>query len=437
MAVSPSTFGPKPQFELASGVPAVGNLLFFYVAGSVNTKQDTYTNSTGGSANTNPIVLNSLGQPPNEIWFTDGLVYKVVYAPAGDTDPPSSPIWTIDNLRGINDSLTLQQDQWVAFGGVPTFVSGTSFTLVGDQTSTLHAGRRIKTTNSGGTVYSIIKTSVFGVLTTITVANDSGVLDSGLSAVSYGILSRINPSIPGMTEIWDSGGNEILRFVPTASAVNGIAIVNAATGQPPVITTSGEANNNLDVRASGTGVFRIQDPVDSTKRAGFDVSGISSGTARLFTFPNASTTFVGTDTTQTLTNKTLTSPVLNTGVSGTAVADQTAMEAASSTSLIATPGRMINHPGMTKAWGHGNYAGAADAGFNLSSVTDNGTGDQSYNMSITMNGQYIANVTADSNTNHTCIILNKNATSVQVGTLNIVPAFTDATASNFEVHGDL
>ena len=140
MTVNVSPFGPKPQFLLSTGLPAVGNQLFFYAAGS-STKQNTYTDSTGGSANSNPIVLNSLGEPTNEIWFTGGQSYKVVYAPSTDTDPPSSPIWTVDNIRGINDT-TVTQDQWVASGLTPTFVSATSFTLAGDQTSTFQAGRR-------------------------------------------------------------------------------------------------------------------------------------------------------------------------------------------------------------------------------------------------------------------------------------------------------
>ena len=58
-----SPMGPKPQFELTDGTPAVGYKLFTYVGGSVNTKQPTYTDYTGGSSNTNPIVLNTLGQP--------------------------------------------------------------------------------------------------------------------------------------------------------------------------------------------------------------------------------------------------------------------------------------------------------------------------------------------------------------------------------------
>lgn len=194
MAVNPSALGPKPQFELADGAPAVGNKLFFYVAGSVNTKQNTYADSTGSVANTNPIVLNSLGMPTTQIWWTAGLAYKVVYAPSNDTDPPTSPIWTIDNLLGINDATLTQATEWVA-GPTPTFLSATSFSLVGDQTQTFQPGRRLRSINSGGTVYSTILTSVFGAVTTVTVANDSGALDSGISAVSYGLISASNPSI--------------------------------------------------------------------------------------------------------------------------------------------------------------------------------------------------------------------------------------------------
>jgi hypothetical protein len=97
MSVNVSPLGVCPQFELATGLPAVGGKLFFYVAGST-TKQDTFTNSTGSVANANPLILNSLGQPSTEIWWTVGQSYKVVYAPSTDTDPPSSPIRTWDNL---------------------------------------------------------------------------------------------------------------------------------------------------------------------------------------------------------------------------------------------------------------------------------------------------------------------------------------------------
>lgn len=194
--VYPSTFGPTFQWENGAGEPAVGDKVFFYIAGS-NTKQNTYTESTGSTANPNPVVLNALGMPPDEVWFEQGLLYKVVWAPSTDTDPPTNPIRTWDNLSGIGDPsfVTSNSSEWVLYSQPATFVSGTSFTVAGDQTSTFQIGRRVKTENSGGAiVYSTITNSVFGAVTTVTLANDSGSIDSGISAVYYGIISPSNTS---------------------------------------------------------------------------------------------------------------------------------------------------------------------------------------------------------------------------------------------------
>lgn len=180
------------QFIDANGNPYTGAQLFWYVAGS-STKQSTFTESTGSVANTNPIVLNSAGRCPQPVWLTTGVAYKLVLSPSNDTDPPSSPIWTIDVLTGINDS-TSSQSEWVS-GPSPTFISATSLSLAGDQTSIFTIGRRLRTTNTSGTIYSTITNSVFGTSTTLTVANDTGSLDSGLTAVSYGLLSALNPSL--------------------------------------------------------------------------------------------------------------------------------------------------------------------------------------------------------------------------------------------------
>jgi hypothetical protein len=158
-----------------------------------------YTDNTGVPTWTNPLVLDSGGNlgGSNEIWIPAGLPAKFVLAPSTDTDPPSSPYWTRDNISGVNDP-TGSFTEWVPSGLTPTFLSATSFTLVGDQTLIFTPGRRLKTTNTGGTVYSTILTSVFGALTTVTVVNDSSTLDAGLSAVWYGLISSENDSLPGI-----------------------------------------------------------------------------------------------------------------------------------------------------------------------------------------------------------------------------------------------
>lgn len=189
------------QFLDANGNPYSGAKLFTYSVGST-TKVTTYKNEAGSSSHANPIVLNTKGEPADgsgvayPIWQIGGTAVKYVLAPSTDTDPPLSPIETWDNIDGINDTSTTL-DQWVT-APTPTYIGTTSFSLAGDQTSNAHIGRRVKTTNSGGTIYSTITATAYTTLTTVTVVNDSGTLDSGLSALSYGLLTSTNGALPAV-----------------------------------------------------------------------------------------------------------------------------------------------------------------------------------------------------------------------------------------------
>lgn len=230
MAVKISPVG-RQQFFTSQGAVAAGYKLFCYAAGTA-TKQSTYTDSTGNTANANPIVLDSAGRTPSGLWLTDGLGYKFVLAPSNDTDPPTSAIWSEDNIRGVNDTTTTI-DQWLASGLTPTYISATSFSFAGDQTSTFHPGRKIKTTNTGGTVYSRIVSSIFAAVTTIIVENDSGTLDSGLSAVSYGLLSATNDSVPWISETagfarWSADATGAALTFRKSRGTNGYTIVQDA-----------------------------------------------------------------------------------------------------------------------------------------------------------------------------------------------------------------
>ena len=65
------------QFFDNNGVPLSGGLLYTYAAGGT-TPLATYTTQTGNIANSNPIVLDSSGRPPNEIWLNGNYNYKFV-----------------------------------------------------------------------------------------------------------------------------------------------------------------------------------------------------------------------------------------------------------------------------------------------------------------------------------------------------------------------
>ena len=86
--------------------------------------------------------------------------------------------------------------EWLKFGDTPTYVSGTQFTVPTNRTSVYSVGRRVRANVTAGTVYGTITVSAYTSLTTVTVALDSGSLDSGLSEVDVGIMNPANTSMP-------------------------------------------------------------------------------------------------------------------------------------------------------------------------------------------------------------------------------------------------
>lgn len=99
MAVNLSSLGgAAAQFFDNNGSPLVGGKLYTYAAGTT-TPQATYTSSSGLTAHTNPIVLDSAGRVPSgQIWLTEGAVYKFVV-----TTSTGSTIATYDNIYSILD----------------------------------------------------------------------------------------------------------------------------------------------------------------------------------------------------------------------------------------------------------------------------------------------------------------------------------------------
>ncbi len=85
---------PVQRFVDNNGNPCSGCKVFTYTAGTM-TKLATYTDSTGATPNVNPVILNTRGEAG--IWLTGGP-YKFVLSPSTDSDPPTNPFWTVDNI---------------------------------------------------------------------------------------------------------------------------------------------------------------------------------------------------------------------------------------------------------------------------------------------------------------------------------------------------
>jgi len=95
MAVNLSPIGNGFQFFDNNGAPLNAGKIYTYQAGS-STPLATYTESSGLTANANPIILGTSGRPPNEIWLTEGFFYKFILKDSSDVT-----IQTYDNLYGI------------------------------------------------------------------------------------------------------------------------------------------------------------------------------------------------------------------------------------------------------------------------------------------------------------------------------------------------
>ena len=98
---------------------------------------------------------------------------------------------------------------------------------------------------------------------------DSTVSITGISTTATGtvltltdtsINSTQNIQLPNAKAIADDSGNEYLKFVKTASAVNEISITNSATGNSPDLSVTGsDTNIGLSITTKGTGLIKLND----------------------------------------------------------------------------------------------------------------------------------------------------------------------------------
>jgi len=118
MTVYLSAFaGAGAQFFNDDNEVLSGGKIYTYEAGTSSAKP-TYTSATGTTANPNPIILDSGGRLPEDMWLLAGSIYRFVL-----TDQDDVQIGSYDNIPGINDGSVLS----VPFSSItakPTTLAG-------------------------------------------------------------------------------------------------------------------------------------------------------------------------------------------------------------------------------------------------------------------------------------------------------------------------
>ncbi|HET8730476.1 MAG TPA: hypothetical protein VFM34_05135 [Moraxellaceae bacterium] len=174
--------------------------------------------------------------------ITDLSTTAASNSPAG-SDPISTNL--DDYLRAIQAILRAESlnKSWEAPGHTATWLSATQFTIPTDVTSTYRVGRRIKATLAGPTyAYSTITASAFAAgVTTVTVANDSTVLSSPISAIEVG---------PDSIAMIESGS-----AVASRAWVQALAATTAAAGILEILDSTEFATGTDSTRAMVASLF--------------------------------------------------------------------------------------------------------------------------------------------------------------------------------------
>ena len=122
MTVYLSAFaGAGAQFFDDNGNVLSGGKIYTYAAGTT-TPQTTYTSVLGTDANPNPIILDSSGRLPEDMWLSQGVLYRFVL-----TDSNDIQLGEYDDIGGVNDVST-QSIAWSTITGTPTTVAGYGIT---------------------------------------------------------------------------------------------------------------------------------------------------------------------------------------------------------------------------------------------------------------------------------------------------------------------
>jgi hypothetical protein len=232
---------PKQQIFGTDGTPLVGGKIYTYSAGTT-TPLATYTDAGGLTANTNPIILDSLGQA--SIWLSTSTSYKFsVYTSANVL------LYTVDSIAAPVDYLTFASPPPIGnttpnTGAFTTLTATTgTITTVNATTATVSGVTTTGTlTFSGGG--SMTKPSEVGIQS-ISASAASSALTISASALSLDFRSTTLTS-GTVTTVSGTPANLVVPSTATLGTVSAVqsrlivlALNNAGTIELAVVNIAG------------------------------------------------------------------------------------------------------------------------------------------------------------------------------------------------------
>jgi hypothetical protein len=236
--------GAGAQFFDSNGDPLAGGLLYTYNAGTT-TPVSTYTSRSGAAFNTNPIVLNSSGRTPAEIWLEGGVLYKFVLK-----DSTFVQIGSYDNIPAVNDPTTTNNLITVAGTNALT---GLAIPPLEGYTAGAQYSFIAQNTNTAAVTLDIDSLGVKAVTKFGSVALSAGDIVSGaMTLVEYDgtRFQLLNPA----NSIFDSITVDYIKETTTVSATAPTGTINYDVVNQSVLyyTTNASGNWTLNLRGNSS-----------------------------------------------------------------------------------------------------------------------------------------------------------------------------------------
>ena len=152
VAVSPFK-SPHVTFTDADGAPLAGGCVFTYLAGT-STPLGSYTDSTGSTLNSNPVILDASGSA--NIWLGPSNYKFAIWSNGGTNCASGALQWTVDNVPGnLFNNTTISGGTWSGGTITGAAVSGGTISGAAITGSTIDSTPIGQTTPASGSFTSL------------------------------------------------------------------------------------------------------------------------------------------------------------------------------------------------------------------------------------------------------------------------------------------